>query len=704
MRDNNLNGLQFTCRSIFVNSEITNVMKHEAFWMVSQCSSDWLVEVGDSGQIVSEGCTNETRDLPPVSDANTGIVYKNQHCALCNRIEDTIPWESMIVCTRYLYNLLETTPISEVRVSLFQEQCRTCSYQRPSSVRPPRACYPTRNEMCRNCNGATPTCLETETFRDKNTVPRQCEPNIPPPTSDPPPTTDPPPTIAPPPKPILLPDRIIDSLRPLTIGTDLETRLVGGPEPINQGIPFTITLSSLGGGRVSVRTETESVNVTVDCPEGQAAVGLECRNTLCPESFVSVSGRCFAPQSAGPITGNNGSTNESGSGFFIDCPTELVPLNDTEFTFLSNTTVLVDKMVREVLGYKDGQPLICPDNIITVQINNTVFSYPVGFLELTYVGCSLSVIGSALVLITYGLFKELRSLPSKILMNLSFANLVTNLLILVGGPVTQAFPFIQLCTAVAILLHFFFLAQFTWMSVMSVEVVRKFNRAKKLIVDSKRDKMRLLVIYMFIGWGAPLLISTVSIVVNFTTTGLVLYGVLADRSIGSCWINHLESALIAFVAPLVLSISLNLVMFIIVTVYIFMAARSQSKLKKEDNTPFFHLNIAIFCTTGLTWVFGFIAILAGASWAWYLFIIFNSTQGFVIFVAFLLTKKTLKLYVNCLTCKRAEKGSSKSLTISTSQLQTNSSTVRIQTVPVAEAKRQNNPENRPCTEPSQNSP
>ena len=360
-------------------------------------------------------------------------------------------------------------------------------------------------------------------------------------------------------------------------------------------------------------------------------------------------------------------------------------------------------MVKEILGYKDGQPLICPDNVTTVQVNNTIFSYPVGFLELTYVGCSLSAIGSALVLITYGLFKELRSLPSKILMNLAFANLVTNLLILVGGPVTQAFPITQLCTSVAILLHFFFLAQFAWMSAMSFEVVRKFNRAKKLIVDSKRDKVRLIVIYVFVGWGVPLLISTVSVVVNFTTNGLVLYGVLPDGSLGSCWINHLESALIAFVAPLVLSISFNLVMFVIVTVYICMAARSQSKLKKEDNTPFFHLNVAIFCTTGLTWVFGFIAILASASWAWYLFIVFNSTQGFVIFVAFLLTKKTLKLYVNCLTCKRAEKGSSKSSTMSTSQLQTNSSTVRIQTVPVAEAEKLNNPENKSHTEPSHNS-
>ena len=727
--DTNLNGLEFTCQSIFLNSKIA-VMKHEAFWMVSRCPADWLDEVGESGQMVLDGCESSSRDLPPVTNRVTGVVYKNQHCALCNRVEDTLSWEANLVCTQYLYDLFETTPISEIDQNLFQEQCQPCSYQPPNSVRSPRACYPTvdtcrvdesqysnecvngsydlhasyvpdvfdgsetvfriyRNRECANCNGEKSRCL-TETLRTVNTVPLQCVPNIPPPTSEAPPTTtteiefvmpttlpvfpfEPPPNpLEPPPDPLEPPP---NPLVPLLPQPDIDDRINGitgieRPPPTNQGIPFTITLSNLGGGQVSVRTETETLNVTVDCPEGQAPVGLECRDTICPQGFVSVDGRCFSQQSPRVSDDRNQSTNAS-DGFFLDCPTELVPLNDTEFTQLSNNTVqLVDGEVKDILGYsEDGQPLICPDNTTTIEVNSTLFSYPAGFLELTYIGCSLSVIGSSMVLITYGLFKELRTLPSKILMNLAFANLVTNLLILIGGPVSQAFPIIQLCTAVAICLHFFFLAQFAWMSVMSFEVVRKFRRAKDLIMDSKRDKLRLLLVYLLFGWGLPLLITTVAIIVNFTKSEFVLYGVLADGSLGSCWINHFESAVIAFVAPLILSVSFNLIMFIVTTVYICMASRAQTKLKKDDNTPFFHLNIAIFCTTGLTWIFGFIAILAGTSWAWYLFIIFNSTQGFVIFVAFLFTKKTLNLYIACLTCKKLEK-TSKSSSASTSQTNT----------------------------------
>ena len=731
--DTNLNGLQFTCQSIYLNSEIS-IMANEAFWMVSQCSPDWLNEVGESGNMVLESCLSDSRDLPPVTDPITGIVYKNRHCALCNRVENTVSWEASIVCTQYLYDLLETESFSNINPSLFQDQCRPCSYQYPMSLPQPRACYPEiidtclnrtmlskvtqeeyeglinecvngsldlqtvpftnlggagfkiipliyRNRACAECNGlAEMQCLR-ESSRAVNTVPIQCIPDIPPPTTDPPPTTPPPPTAAT--TEIDLGDIInrTDPFgeRPLVVPP--VAGIVVGPEipeppPPQGGIPFTITLSNLGGGHVSVRTETETVNVTVNCPEGQAPVGLDCRDTLCPVNFVSLDGKCFSQEFNSPAINNgNQSTNDSGSGsgFFLDCPTQLVALNVTEFTQLTNDTVLVNGETIDVLGYSaDGQPLICPDNVTTIQRTRLLFSYPVGYLELTYIGCSLSVIGSALVLMTYGLFKELRSLPSKILMNLAFANLVTNLLILVGGPISQAFPIIELCTSVAIALHFFFLVQFAWMSVMSLEVVRKFHRAKKLIVDSKHDKLCLLIIYVLAGWGLPLLITTVSIIVNFTTQGLVLYGVLADSRIGSCWINHLESAVVAFVVPLLISISFNLVMFIVVSVYICIASRSQAKLKREDATPFLHLSIAIFCTTGLTWVFGFIAILAGTTWAWYLFIIFNSTQGFVIFVAFLFTKKTLKLYVDCLTCKRSRdtEKTSKSSTSHTSSTST----------------------------------
>ena len=786
-----LEGLQFTCEGIYLDEDIT-LMMNEAFWMVSNCPSDWVDESPSINQTVSirDGCTSESRDLPPVTDSVAGIVYKNQYCAVCNRVQDTIQWKSNIVCTPYIYGLLENKSISEIDIEELRSQCKTCSYSPPDNTSPPRACFPstmpidycqiqnlTKNNYSYeeletsqwlNCidlydshecdddssrefyvyfvNDIEIDCIEGSGIdyrhitaediatRDARKVPRQCVPIVATTLDTLPEETT---TLyvnstvdyveveyinglevpgiysvniqigsvvymyrynhsgvtpgyasasgsssgygadsgsgSEPGRgrgsgsgsgdskhyeAVLIIQSVVEIVPLVAITTESgdltfyvnitdivpASLIVKDPtSPVDTdtaiGIPFTITLGIFGDGGTIIETETEEVEITVECPPGQAPVGLVCRDTVCPRHFVSRKGRCIDP-----------TLNGTDMPAFLNCSTELVPLNDTEFTQLSNNTVqLVDGEVKDILGYsEDGQPLVCPDNVTSVNTTIAYFSYPTGYIELTYIGCSLSIIGSSLVLITYGLFKVLRTLPSKILMNLAFANLVTNLLILIGGPVSQAFPIIQLCTAVAICLHFFFLAQFVWMCVMSYEVVRKLFQAKKLIMDSKRDKRHLLMLYTLIGWGLPFTITTLSVIVNFATRSLVLYGVASDGSRGLCWINHLESAIVVFLIPLILCLLFNLIMFLIVTLFSIAASRSQAKLKKGENISFFRVTLAVFTTTGLTWIFGFIAILAGTSWAWYLFIIFNSTQGFVIFVAFICKKKILMHYVG--TC------------------------------------------------------
>ena len=46
----------------------------------------------------------------------------------------------------------------------------------------------------------------------------------------------------------------------------------------------------------------------------------------------------------------------------------------------------------------------------------------------------------------------------------------------------------------------------------------------------------------------------------------------------------------------------------------------------------------------MTWVFGFLVVSVRDDWAWYTFIILTSTQGLVIAIAFILTKKIGSLY------------------------------------------------------------
>ena len=100
----------------------------------------------------------------------------------------------------------------------------------------------------------------------------------------------------------------------------------------------------------------------------------------------------------------------------------------------------------------------------------------------TFVGTSLSIISLCFLLGVYFSFKELRNLPGKCLINLSLALLCYQAIFLGVEKSTEVEP---LCKAVAILLHFFVLAAFSWMSVMAFDTTKtftvkgKFTRTKR---------------------------------------------------------------------------------------------------------------------------------------------------------------------------------------------------------------------------------
>ena len=335
----------------------------------------------------------------------------------------------------------------------------------------------------------------------------------------------------------------------------------------------------------------------------------------------------------------------------IDCA--LIALETSEFTRVDKSEVLFRGEVVAVLFWTaSGRPVVCSnlDQNGTVYINVTINSttlqllFPEGFAIASYVGCSLSVAGSFFLLVTYSLFKDLRTLPSLLLMSLSFSFLVGDLLILLGGSVVSL-SFVQsraACVAVAILLHYFFLARFCWTNVISFEMVRTFTAAIKLMpVLSSRSKKTVFAIYSLIGWGIPSLIILTCVIINFTSDDLIGYGVEA------CWINDIKSALVAFVAPLALSLFFNLFSFIWIIANLCKSSAVKNNTGRR-NQLHVRLYVAVFSVMGLTWIFGFIAILVRNTWAWYPFIILNSTQALVVSLSFSCTRKIGGYYVELL--------------------------------------------------------
>ena len=224
-------------------------------------------------------------------------------------------------------------------------------------------------------------------------------------------------------------------------------------------------------------------------------------------------------------------------------------------------------------------------------------------------------------------------------MNLAATILATCVFLLIGIPLFALSEKEQLCHTTAIFLHWLILCQFSWMSVMSFELAWTLVRATRLkLARAKAVQRNIFTAYMLVGWGLPTAVTGVCIAVNYTTN-YIQYG-----EDGFCWIGHTESFYVAVLVPVALSLVLNGITFCVTSYLLFKAQRGEAKLQKQKSTSYFRIYLSVFSVTGLTWVFGFVAILARDNWAWYLFISLTSTQGFTICVTFLFTQKVGSLY------------------------------------------------------------
>ena len=686
--------------------------------MISSCPLSWNDPENSTSISVECAARVTGNSFPPVTDRKTGLVYKNEFCARCNDVKELVAWGSSLACYDLVYEKLSNMSISALLQEdpdIFKRECTECMFRPPavpSTVRQPRSCIPGLktclprwqlelstfsyvdddyynvivdgchsgpmdlvksfldntiyyNPDCASCNGEEYTydCLQLEQV-NATTVNRICL------------SCNPPPGVPPP-----------------------------DPNPFS----FIITLSSLASGQVIVSTGTDQASFPANCSDGEVPVGLECRETQCPEGYSSIGGLCSYAAPVVVVNVGSGEADNISDIFSVNCSDAMIVLNVTVFTDLGNNSILLENgvVVTNVLDYDelgrpvicDGnktnslncsselvhleeseyenlgngsilfnsqvinisfldskqRPLVCPDllNDFTTQVG--LFIDLPGLEELTYIGCSLSILGTVAVLVTYFIFTELHTFPGLVLINLCMTFLATDLIFITGGPTVSHFPLKELCTTLAITLHFFYLAQFSWMSIFSCEMLRNFYQASQFANDTRKAKKRFFAIYLMIGWLPPLGISIITISLNFSVEGLVLYGVNREGNIDKCWINDYNSFLVSFLTPLVLSLTCNLVMLVVTTILLFRAYRDQSKVEKSNNGTIFRVWLAVFSITGLTWVFGFMALFRFTSWMWYPFVIFNSTHGFGVFLAFIVTKKVFNMYVDLFTGKRQAK-------------------------------------------------
>uniref|UniRef100_A0A8C9VVZ0 Adhesion G protein-coupled receptor L2 n=1 Tax=Scleropages formosus TaxID=113540 RepID=A0A8C9VVZ0_SCLFO len=220
---------------------------------------------------------------------------------------------------------------------------------------------------------------------------------------------------------------------------------------------------------------------------------------------------------------------------------------------------------------------------------------------ITRVGIIISLVCLAISIFTFCFFRGLQSDRNTIHKNLCINLFIAELIFLIGINMTESRIG---CSIIAGILHFFFLASFTWMCLEGIQLYLMLVE----VFESEYSRKKY---YYVSGYLVPAIIVGVSAAVDYRTT----------------------HSLTSFI-------------------YIFLISHTTSL--KPDSSRLENIKswvigaFALLCLLGLTWSFGLFFLNESSVVMAYLFTIFNTFQGMFIFIFHcLLQKKVRKEYTKC---------------------------------------------------------
>ncbi|XP_048846739.1 adhesion G protein-coupled receptor E5-like [Brienomyrus brachyistius] len=242
---------------------------------------------------------------------------------------------------------------------------------------------------------------------------------------------------------------------------------------------------------------------------------------------------------------------------------------------------------------------------------------------ITWVGLSLSLFCLLLCIATFYFCKSIQGTRKTIHLHFCISLFVATLVFLVGISRTENKG---ACAFIAGLLHFFFLSAFCWMCLEGVQLYRMVVR----VFNTTLRKRYLLAV----GYGIPAVIVAISASVNIKGYGTDRY----------CWLSLKDNFIWSFFGPVCAIIILN-VFFFIVTVW--KLAEKFSSLNPDLSSlrkikTFTVTAIAQLCILGTMWIFGCFQFEKNTLAMSYLFTIFSSFQGVLVFVMHCLCSKQVR--------------------------------------------------------------
>ncbi|XP_071807987.1 uncharacterized protein [Asterias amurensis] len=255
-------------------------------------------------------------------------------------------------------------------------------------------------------------------------------------------------------------------------------------------------------------------------------------------------------------------------------------------------------------------------------------------MVLTFACSGISIV-SLLIALTVFLFlgSSMASERLTIHTNMMAALLMAMILFLLG--VASELTVIP-CKIVAVVLHYLFLATFCWILVEGIHLYKQVIS----VFDQGKSKMPF---YYLIGWGVPAVI--VGIAFGFKSK---LYG-----SGDHCWLTQKDGLIWAFVGPLIVIVTVNMVVLIMVVVVVTRAAALKCQTNFERIRAACKSAMMLVPLLGISWIIGL--FIQYSIVLRYAFIILNALQGFFMFIFYCVMSSEVRTAFRHELKKRADR-------------------------------------------------
>ncbi|XP_054900499.1 adhesion G protein-coupled receptor F5-like [Poeciliopsis prolifica] len=275
---------------------------------------------------------------------------------------------------------------------------------------------------------------------------------------------------------------------------------------------------------------------------------------------------------------------------------------------------------------------------------------------ITYSGIASSIVSLIICLIIEGIiWKTIGDNMTSYFRHVSIVNIALSLLIaniwfVIGAAISDADKKNPLaCTTATFFIHFFYLALFFWMLASALLLLYR----TLSVFDRGLSKLTMLIIGFSLGYGAPLIITTITIAVTPSNhyTG--------EKN--ACWLTwDTHKPLLAFVIPALTIVAINIMILILV---ISKMLRRRVEVIGAQARERHALLVIIRCSAvltpifGVTWALGIGTMVSPDNFGLQVaFAVLNTLQGFCILMfGTLLDKRVTSELAKKFSCQRKTK-------------------------------------------------